>query len=101
MRKDKWTIKTRGEKVSKWQPGRQFTGTNVKFDLTAIQRGLHITIKIGSQHCLWLIMQVATISVFQEISPAHLKWKPYEPTAKEKRQAEQIKKKQEERQKAR
>merc|ERR1719397_37342 len=37
----------------------------------------------------------------KEISPAHLKWKPYEPTAKEKRQAEQIKKKQEERQKAR
>jgi len=37
----------------------------------------------------------------KEISPAHLKWKPYEPTAKEKRQAEQIKKKQEERQKGR
>jgi hypothetical protein len=37
----------------------------------------------------------------KEISAAHLKWKPYEPTAKEKRQAEQIKKKQEERQKGR
>jgi len=37
----------------------------------------------------------------KEISGSHLKWKPYEPTAKEKRQAEQIKKKQEERQKAR
>ena len=33
----------------------------------------------------------------KEISAVHLKWKPYEPTAKEKRQAEQIKKKQEER----
>ena len=30
-----------------------------------------------------------------------LKWKPYEPTAKERRQAEQIKKNQEERQKKR
>lgn len=37
----------------------------------------------------------------KQISDAYLKWKPYEPTAKEKRQAEQIKKKQEERQKAR
>ena len=32
---------------------------------------------------------------------AALKWKPYEPTAKERRQAEQIKKSQEERQKKR
>jgi len=37
----------------------------------------------------------------KEISAEYLKWKPYEPTAKEKRQAEQIKKKQEERQKGR
>jgi len=37
----------------------------------------------------------------KQISESYLKWKPYEPTAKEKRQAEQIKKKQEERQKAR
>merc|ERR1711994_358389 len=29
----------------------------------------------------------------KEISGSHLKWKPYEPTAKEKRQAEQINKK--------
>ena len=35
----------------------------------------------------------------KEISEEYLKWKPYEPTAKEKRQAEKIKKKQEERQK--
>jgi len=37
----------------------------------------------------------------KEISSDFLKWKPYEPTNKEKRQAEQIKKKQEERQKGR
>lgn len=37
----------------------------------------------------------------KEICDEYLKWKPYEPTVKEKRQAEQIKKKQEERQKAR
>eukprot|EP00092_Neocalanus_flemingeri_P020954 GFUD01022702.1.p1 GENE.GFUD01022702.1~~GFUD01022702.1.p1 ORF type:complete len:901 (-),score=273.37 GFUD01022702.1:151-2853(-) len=34
----------------------------------------------------------------KEISAEYLKWKPYEPSAKEKRHAEQIKKKQEERQ---
>jgi len=37
----------------------------------------------------------------REISAEYLKWKPYEPSGKEKRQAEQIKKKQEERQKQR
>ena len=37
----------------------------------------------------------------REISAEFLKWKPYEPSGKEKRQAEQIKKKQEERQKQR
>ena len=37
----------------------------------------------------------------KEISGEYLKWKPYEPTAKEKRQAEKIKKKQEERQRGR
>ena len=37
----------------------------------------------------------------RQIYPAALKWKPYEPTAKERRQAEQIKKNQEERQKKR
>ena len=37
----------------------------------------------------------------KEISENYLKWKPYEPTAKEKRQAEKIKKKQEERQRGR
>ena len=37
----------------------------------------------------------------KEISGEYLKWKPYEPTAKEKRQAEKIKKKQEERQRPR
>ena len=35
----------------------------------------------------------------KEISSEFLKWKPYEPSGKEKRQAEQIRKKQEERQK--
>ena len=37
----------------------------------------------------------------KDISAEHLKWKPYEPTAKEKKQAEKIKKKQEERQRGR
>ena len=37
----------------------------------------------------------------KEVSAEYLKWKPYEPSAKEKRQAEQIKRKQEERQKGR
>ena len=37
----------------------------------------------------------------KEISAEYLKWKPYEPSGKEKRQAEQIKRKQEERQKGR
>ena len=36
-----------------------------------------------------------------QIQASALKWKPYEPTAKERRQAEQIKKSQEERQKKR
>ena len=51
--------------------------------------------------CFWIWPCSFNQIILQEISPAHLKWKPYEPTAKEKRQAEQIKKKQEERQKAR
>ncbi len=37
----------------------------------------------------------------RQIHPGALKWKPYEPTAKERRHAEQIKKNQEERQKKR
>lgn len=37
----------------------------------------------------------------RQIYPNALKWKPYEPTARERKQAEQIKKNQEERQKKR
>lgn len=37
----------------------------------------------------------------QQLHAGALKWKPYEPTARERRQAEQIKKSQEERQKKR
>jgi hypothetical protein len=46
-----------------------------------------------------------TLNIFHvhlpQINASALKWKPYEPTAKERRQAEQIKKSQEERQKKR
>ena len=37
----------------------------------------------------------------RQIIPSALKWKPYEPTARERKQAEQIKKNQEEKQKKR
>ena len=37
----------------------------------------------------------------RQIYPSALKWKPYEPTARERKQAEQIKKNQEEKQKKR
>ena len=49
------------------------------------------------QHFFKALQQYETDILLQ----AALKWKPYEPTAKERRQAEQIKKSQEERQKKR
>ena len=68
----------------------------------------HISLNIGVEYediilstyvtgFFFALRQYYNVIVLQ----AALKWKPYEPTAKERRQAEQIKKSQEERQKKR